>query len=521
MTRPPQNPALVRGRWLAAVLGGAAMVFAFPPFGLWPLALAGGAFLCWLGWRLPPGSSFRYGFLLGLIQGAGQIYWIINVLTDYGRLPWILALPVLALLVAYLAAYHGLFVWLLSWLRLRNVSPLIIAPAAWAALEWARIHLFTGFPWLLLGNAFTATPAMIQSVELWGVCGLSAAAMFTAALLAMAVGAGGPGPARRALAGGLAILILAGGYWWGSLRQEAVHTAMSQAPTLTVSVVQGNLPIEDLNNPAKHMGTVKKQLALSRGQAGKVKKRPWLVVWPESGAPFYFLNDARPTLAVLSGAGELGAGILTGTWGSVKADGKYRPTNRMWLVKPGGQPGGYYDKAHLVPFGEYVPLAKILFFVRAIAALGLDSHPGPEGHTIEFEGVPLGPLVCYESIFPELARQQRLSGARLIVNQTNDAWFGRTGASAQHLSHLVLRSVENRLAAARAANSGISCFVLPDGSVHQTIGLFVDGAATMDLPLMNQTGAYTRLGNLAGPLGAGICLVCLLWAVLRRNKRND
>ncbi len=331
----------------------------------------------------------------------------------------------------------------------------------------------------------------------------------------------GPGFMGGALGGAAGLVIILGGGWlWGASRLEAVQEAMARALRLTVSVVQANVPLEELHRRGLRLANLRRQEALTRRAARRVKDRPWLVVWSESSAPFYFLSDARESLPVLALARELKAWIVVGTMGSVeRGEGGYAPTNRSWLVTPAGRPGGWYDKVHLVPFGEYVPLGRLLFFVRALAVVSEDFAPGQEGHLLDAGGVKLGPLICYESIFPELARAQRQRGARLLVNQTNDAWFGPTGASAQHLSHLVLRAVENRLAVARAANTGISGFVLPDGRVVQTLGLFRAGVETRSLPLMDLDTFYTRYGDLLGPGGFLASLAAAAWGWRRRRDQ--
>lgn len=515
-----KDKAPLWGRLALSALLGALTGFGFAPFGVWPLALLGPGYAAWLALRKAPGAAFGAGFCFGLGAGLSQMYWLINVLVDYGRLAWPLAVLALFVLMCYLALYPALVSGLGAWLKGRGLSPLYCVPLAWTGMELVRGWAITGFPWLPLGNAFSMSPKLLQSAELWGVSGLTFWAALVAALFARAL-AGGNSPARRGLALGLALAILAGGYLWGGWRQGRIQAAMAKAPKLTTSVVQGNFRIPQIQDPAWHLRMIASQMELSRQARARVgeKKRPWLVVWSESATPFALMRKARPTLAIIRGARELGAGILTGTTGWVKAGGKWRPTNRSWLIGEDGRALGYYDKVHLVPFGEYVPWSRVLFFVRAIAVLGVDQQPGQKGDVITWHGVKLGPLICYESIFPELAREQRLRGAQLIINQTNDGWFGRSVAPAQHMSHLVLRAVETRLAAARSANSGISGFVLPDGTVQGATGLFVPAQVSMDLPLMDMLTPYTRRGDLAGP-GALILFVMALALGLWRSRRQ-
>jgi apolipoprotein N-acyltransferase len=327
---------------------------------------------------------------------------------------------------------------------------------------------------------------------------------------------------RRRLAAGLAAVILLGSAWLGgSWRMEQVRQAAEAAPQLTVSVVQANIPLEELWRSGFRSSVVRRHLALTAQAARQVTERPWLVVWPESAAPFYFLAEAYDSQPVLQAARDLGAFLTLGSQGLIKVGPPLVASNRAWLLNPLGAPQGYYDKVHLVPFGEYVPAPEIFFFVRAIAAMGIDFQPGGRGDTLEAGGAVLGPLICYESIFPELAQAQRQKGATLMVNQTNDSWYGRTGAAYQHMSHLVLRAVENRVAAARAANTGVSCFVLPDGRVEQATGLFVPAVETRRLPLLTLPTLFTRTGDLAGPLGLGLSLALWLWAFISGRRKPE
>ncbi len=501
---------------------GLGMVLAFPPLDLWPLALVGLVPLMALAARLSPRQAFTAGWVFGLALGLGLFYWLTVVMTTYGGLPWPLALGILLLMQVYLALYPAVFAGALAWLGARGVSPILAAPLLWAGLEWVRGHALTGFPWLPLSGALTSFPPLVQSAEFWGATGLSALVALVNALFWRASANGAPagepgngdasGVGRRWAALAAALAFALGGWVWGQARMEDVDRAAAAAPRLAVTVVQANVPLSELWASGGKAQVIAKHLALTKEAARSQEGRPWLVVWPESAAPFYFLAQARESQPVLEAARELGAFISLGSLGAVGQPPSYQVTNRAWLVGPAGEPLGSYDKIHLVPFGEYVPLAKILFFVRAVAALSQDLSPGPLGHTLDAGDLVLGPLICYESIFPELARAQRQRGSVLMVNQTNDAWFGRTGAPAQQLSHLVLRSVENRVACARAANTGISAFVLPDGRIEQATGLFVPAWATRDLPLLSRETIFTRTGDLAGPLGLALSLLLGAWA---------
>ena len=512
------------GACALAAAGGLLAALAFPPWEIWPLALVGALPLLILASRLPPRRAATAGWIWGLFLGVAQFYWISVVLTVYGHLAWPLAALALILMQLIRGAFYGLAAGIISRLVWGGAPLALAAPLAWAGCEWLLGQMpFGGFPWMPWGNALMPEPRLLQSAEWWGVFGISGLLIVINALLAQALA---PLWERRrpgwvsAASLAAALVLMAGAWWWGGPRMAALDQRVAAAPGLAVSVIQGNFEQSVLWDPAQRGAVVTRQLSLSRQAAAQrpAGAKPWVVVWSESSAPFYFLSDARHTAMVLQGAARVGGHILVGTMGSQEMGGRPAPTNRTWLVDPQGRPVDYYDKVHLVPFGEYVPWQPLLSFVRALATVGIDFAPGPQGKILKVGQAKLAPLICYESIFPELARAQRLAGAHLIINQTNDAWFGPTAASRQHMGHLVLRCIENRMACARSANTGISGFVDPAGRVWQATDLFTPAFATRILPLLEGTTFYTRWGDLAG--WGGLVLAVVLLGITRRRARS-
>lgn len=511
-----------RGAALTAVLGGLVLATAFPPLDLWPVSLVGLAPFILLARRLSPRRALMAGWLGGLVMYTGLMYWVTVVMTTYGGLDWGLAGLALFFFVWYLGAYVGAFCWLVSLGTRAGLSPLLVAPLAWTGLEWIRSFILTGVPWLPLATGLDGSLPLMQSAELWSTTGISLLMVLVNALAAQAARApwtAAP-PWRRGAALALGLVLVAGGWWWGAGRLAQVEAASQAAPTMAVSVVQGDIALPMLWQRALRPVVVERHVKATQREAAKVPQRPWLVVWPESAAPFYFMRDARPSLPVLNLAKELDAYIMLGSLGAVESNGKFKVSNRVWMVDTDGRAAGSYDKVHLVPFGEYVPWSQILFFVRAVAQIGDDFAVGKAGGVLKAGSVAVGPLICYESIFPELARAMRQAGARLLVNQTNDAWFGRTSAPYQHMAHLRFRAVENRLACARAANTGVSGFVLPSGRVIQATGLFTPAVASAQLPLMNEDTFFLRHGEIAGPAALGVLLLLMVWALWRTAKRE-
>jgi apolipoprotein N-acyltransferase len=190
--------------------------------------------------------------------------------------------------------------------------------------------------------------------------------------------------------------------------------------------------------------------------------------------------------------------------------------NSAFLVAPDGVIGQRYDKAHLVPFGEYVPLRRWLPFVGKLVAQVGDFVAGTPGQVLKWREHRLAPLICYEAIFPALTRAAALNGADLLVNLTNDAWYGRTSAPYQHLSLCVFRAVESRRSFIRAANTGISGFIDPTGRIENATGLFTDALASQDVPALTHQSLYTRIGDVF----AWLCLAATAAVVSLRIIRS-
>jgi apolipoprotein N-acyltransferase len=374
-------------------------------------------------------------------------------------------------------------------------------------LECARGYAATGFPWLPLSLSLSAWPLWLQSAELWGGLGLSGCLVLLSALIAQAL-AGGKKTVSYLL---LALAMLTGGWAGGAWRMSYLAGDMSRAPSLLVSIVQGNIGLDSLWSRNLRSQHILKEIGLTYQAAGQAQERPWLVLWPESAAPFAFLYDVDNSLLVLQAAADLRAYIALGAVGIVENGQKQ--SNRLYLIDPAGQPLAHYDKVHLVPFGEYVPWSQVLSFVRAVAVLSVDMAAGEKGQVLPGGGFTAGPLICYESIFPELSRALKRSGADLLLNPTNDAWFGPSTASSQHLAHLVLRAVENRLSCARSANTGISAFILPDGQISAATELFREAVETRALPLLRQDTFYSQYAEIfeyTFMSGTGLVILALL-----------
>ncbi len=307
-------------------------------------------------------------------------------------------------------------------------------------------------------------------------------------------------------------LILVAWVGYGYYRLGAMAQLTAASPKIKVAVCQGNLKQGEKWKKEMVLTTLERYAELTRRVKGAQ-----LIIWPETSAPFFFMRTPDLDAKVRDIAKESGAYLLFGSPAFELTSEGERYFNRAYLLNPQGETIGTYDKAHLVPFGEYVPLRHYFPFsmIGKMVPMVGDFAEGPVGATVSLPEGAIGPLVCYESIFPYLSRAQVANGARLLVNITNDAWFGKTAAAAQHLSMAVLRAVENHVCLARAANTGISAFIDGSGHILWQSQLYVPDAHAVELAWLPGGSLYTRIGDVF----AWACIiVCGLALILARRR---
>jgi apolipoprotein N-acyltransferase len=277
-----------------------------------------------------------------------------------------------------------------------------------------------------------------------------------------------------------------------------------------VAVTQGNIKQGEKWKKEVVQSTLERY-----GQLSDQVKGARLVIWPETAAPFFFLRTPDFSAQVQEIARRNGAFLLFGSpaWELTPQGERY--FNRAFLLNPEGKVAGYYDKAHLVPYGEYVPLQRFFPFIQKMVPMIGDFAEGPVGGVVSLPEGAVGPLICFESIFPNLSRAQVQNGARLLVNITNDAWFGTTSAPYQHLSMSVLRAVENHVCLARAANTGFSAFIDGTGRMLWRSDLFVPAAHALDLPWLPGGSFYSRYGDVF----AWACVILTGLALILGRRR--
>ena len=520
-----------RGSWLLpALLSAGLLALAMPGrVGWWPLLFVALVPLLLVTLSARPGRSALVGFVCGLVTHLALLYWILIVLGRYGGLPFYLSLPGLVLLAAYMALYPAVFCALLSllagrsWHRERPVASLVwLAPVLWVGLDWLRSVLFTGFPWMDLGYGLYAQPQLIQAADLGGHHLVTFGVVLCNSLLVGIVDRQRRDVRwnirreRGLLLLACATLVFLGGY--SAVRYRvAVHYG-PRALQAQVAVVQGNVDQMVKWSPAFKTATVDTYLRLSREAIGEADVE--LVVWPETALPFYPQRDQLTSrLAAFTGAANTwlltGAPLFTLT---PQTDGSelVRHYNGAILLGPDGRIAASHAKQHLVPFGEYVPLRPYLPFLEPLVVSVGDFAAGTSDEPLALGPMRLGMLICYESIFPEIARQSVTRGANLLVNLTNDAWYGRSSAPHQSMAMAVFRAVENKRALVRAANTGISGFVDPVGRIVVRTGLFVEAALVSRMPLLDGQTVFNRQGHLFGPACAVLIPLFLLLGGRRR-----
>lgn len=400
--------------------------------------------------------AWVYGFAFW----AASIYWIAPTLHTFGGLPWAVAVPLLGLLAAYLALFHAAFGLLGKrfWRRPGAGWALVGLPALWVALEQLRGWLFSGFPWNLTGYAWVGVPGALPLASWMGVFGVSFVVMLANTGVALALVRRRFEAAAVAFLVPLLLLALAG--------RRATAEAPLELPSLPVRVVQPNIPNQVEPRAEVVLANYRDLLELSREacQPGS------LVVWPESAAwPFVYVQDRRLERGVEELA-ERGCALL---FNSVQpaAGGYY---NSVYLVDAGGV-RGRYDKRHLVPFGEYVPLRGVFSFLDKLARNAGEYLTGRQVELLPWRGQRIGVAICFEITFPGEVSELVRDGASLLVTVTNDAWYGDTSAPWQHLTAARFRAAENRRFLLRAAITGVSAIIAPDGSVVGELGVFERG----------------------------------------------
>ena len=500
---------------LLSALSGVLLIFSFPNFDF--------EFLAWL--ALVPllfaiegkglYQSFKLGFLTGLVSFLGILYWIIVAVHTYGNVALILSALVLLLLVAYLSLFTGAFTFFVRLVENRaGIRSVLVAPLLWAALEYLRSFLLTGFPWAFLGYTQYLNLPFIQMSDTTGVYGLSFMIVLVNATL-FSIFKQWPKKIFPWKEAAVTALLFTALLTYGYTKMKAVDRQASRSPTLKVGLVQGNIDQSIKWDESFQLETLKIYKKLSMAVA---EDKPDLIIWPETATPFFFQEAKEYQPFILEIPEKANAFLLFGTPFYRVDKGKVNHYNSAFLVSPSKELIGTYDKIHLVPFGEYVPLKEMLFFVGTSLGEGIgDFKSGKKITSLSIPQGKFGLLICFEIIFPDLCRRFVKTGADFLVTITNDAWFGKTSAPYQHFATAVFRAVENRVFVARAANTGISGFIDPKGRILQQGGIFTEEAMSGTIRIMKEKTFYTKYGDVFSWLCSGLSILLVAFALLRKS----
>jgi apolipoprotein N-acyltransferase len=486
-----------------SIASGILLILSFPNFNLWPCA--------WFGF-LPvffslKDKSLKQAFLLlfltGIIFWSGIIYWLVHV-TLIGTI----------MLIVYLSLYFGIFGLIIRPVT-RKSTPfgLIFIPAVWVFLEYIRGYLFSGFPWALLGYSQYLNLPVIQIADITGAWGVSFLVMLVNVAIVEIIWAfknkfWGRLKLAFIILFSFLFLVLAYGYLKLSpLKYSNGNNAIK------VSVIQGNIP-QGFKWDERYAGFILDRYAELTRQAALDK--PDLIIWPEAAIPGILGEDNWVFEQVFSLSREIKIPLLAGAVVRQKDD----YFGSALLIDGSGMIKQRYDKLHLVPFGEYIPLKRFLPFLSKVVPIG-DITKGRD-YTIFQVAAKFAVLDCFEDVFPDLAREFTKKGAGFLVNITNDAWYKQTSAPYQHLQASVFRAVENRRYLARAANTGVSGFIAPTGKIISLVqdgrgrNIFIAGYRTevLPMPINVPISFYTRYGDkfiLA-------CFLIILYGIIRPIK---
>lgn len=459
------------------------------------------SFLAWFGlvplfFAINGQTKLRASFLFyftGVIFWLGVIYWLVHV-TFAGMI----------LMALYLALYFGIFGLILSSIKNReSIVNLLFIPSIWVILEYIRSHLFTGFGWALMGYSQYRSILPIQIADITGAYGVSFVIILVNICIYKILKRKLP-----VLHSITCLLIVSSVFAYGFYKISGEESD----EVVKISVIQGNIP-QEMKWDRRYEASILDRYFILTKEAAKTD--PNLIIWPEASFPEVLRGESPNFSALLNLAGDLEIPLLAGV--VILEDGKY--SNSALLISKEKKSTKRYDKLHLVPFGEYVPLKKILGFLETVVPIG-NFTAGKEYTVFKVPGEParFSVLVCFEDVFPELSRGFAKRGANFLVNITNDAWFKDTTAPYQHLAASVFRAVENRRPVVRCANTGISGFIDANGGVdllsEESRSTFVEGIKTKGIPREQYLTFYTCFGDIF----VLICICIVSIGVITQRK---
>lgn len=465
----------------------------FPKINLWPLAYFSLVPLLISIHDADLKSSFLSGLLFGTISGIIMFYWVTVAMTVYGDVHWFFS----GLLLVALGLIVGLFFFapltaLITFISKKGVNPLLSAPPLWVTFEYMKTFLFTGFPWNLAGYSQLQFLKIIQISDITGVYGVSFLIVLINTAIYLTVIRYHKSKKFKYTETGIVFLVFVVIFLYGAVQEKRWNTLIQNGRPLTFGLIQGNINQDQKWDKEYQDETMKIYIELTRRSFDSGAE---LVVWPETATPFYFQSATSYRDQVLSLAKDYKRWLIFGSPAYSYFNKKMHLYNSAYSVSPEGIVTGRYDKIHLVPFGEYVPMKKILFFVDKLVPAAGDFSSGNEFSLLKAGEFKAGMSICYEIIFPQLVRKFVKHGADVLITITNDAWFGKTSAPYQHFAMAVFRAVENRRPLLRAANTGITGYADQTGRVIAKTDIFTTGWLNGTVRITDKMSFYSRYGD--------------------------
>lgn len=476
-------------RLLLALLTGALLAWSFPSAGLFllifiafiPLVLAARSSRS--SWEAFVIGTFSYA-LTWLIN----VPWVVHVMSHHGGLPLATGIAIYIAMAFYLGIFGGFFAVIIHLMRLDSRAWRWVAvPAAWAACEYGRTYMFSGFPWNLIAESTVSLRPLAQLGRLIGPYGVAFILVSFSAIAGWAIVVGTRRAVVSAFAAALSVLVLSTSL--GAMLLRSTEASMEKVPSHVAAMVQPNITQEMKWDSSNLLSIFEKARSLT-DQA--LEKKPEVVLWPESTLPVVFMTTPFWREYIEQISRDKHVDVILGSVAEDPADDT-RLWNAAYLVHE-GRIAGRYDKMRLVPFGEYVPLRKFLFFARklvhAVGEFQFGTNEAPLAGAFRY-----GPAICYEITYPRIAAGQVERGAEVLVTITNDAWFGNSSAPRQHLDAARLRAIETDRYILRAGTTGISAVIDPTGRIRSELDLDQQGVLVDRFSTRHSITPYVRFGD--------------------------
>ncbi|WP_320007868.1 apolipoprotein N-acyltransferase [Maridesulfovibrio sp.] len=456
-----------------------------------------------------PRKAMKRGWIAGSLAAIACMYWIAYPVGVYGGLPWSLAIPCPILVGMVVGAYYGGYTYILSHAA-RSLPPFalcVFSGLLWTSMEMAQGVLLSGYPWMTLSSAMAFRPEWIQGAAFIGAYGLSGVLVS----IATAILVWRTSHAAKIWALSIvAVIIILGGMRTAPQKFSELHSIGKTS----IGVVQGNINQARKWDAKYKKTTFEKYLNLSR----QVINKSDIVIWPETAMPFYLQDGGIMRAEIMNFATENKTPVLTGAPGYIlhsKMD--FSLYNRAYLISPDKKSMSWYDKSHLVPFGEYIPFKEFLPLGKLVQGAG-DFLPGSDASPLQSGDLAMGMLICYEGIFPELAQERVEKGANILINISNDAWYGKTSAPLQHLNLVTMRAVEQGRYMIRGTNTGVSACIDPLGRISHATELFVDAAFAADAEVISGSTFYHANYKAVTRSPLVLTMLFSIWIIINRRR---